>query len=205
MRLNLTLPVLAIPLNTQLMRRGSVQFHKVITVTLLSFQFMGYHTTMSVGELWGTRTTNPCAFYYNTRILSVKTTSLVCPSHKDQLGDDDSHIWSYAAGLSEVVSTPCNCPCAKYPGDSPSSYVGTDYYCDTATVTAGSQQWYTNNTLWDGKDCYPGTNCCANTRLPWFWRTLKQETNNDITVRWCTAYQIQSENFGTELLEIYIH
>ena len=147
---------------------------------------------------------NPCALNYNTRSLSENYLTGLSIT-KGQLGDNDSHIWSYAAGLSEVVSTPCNCPCAKYPGDSPSSYVGTDYYCDTATVTAGSQQWYTNNTLWDGKDCYPGTNCCANTRLPWFWRTLKQETNNDITVRWCTAYQIQSENFGTELLEIYIH
>ena len=55
------------------------------------------------------------------------------------------------------------------------------------------------------KDCYPGTNCCANTRQPWFWRTLKQETNNDITVRWCADRRIAFTNFGTELLEIFIH
>ena len=45
--------------------------------------------------------------------------------------------------------------------------------------------WYTIIPLWDGKDCYTGSYCCDDTRQPWFWRTLKQETNNDITVRWC--------------------
>ena len=60
-----------------------MQFHKIITVTLLSFQFMGYHTTMSVGELWGTRTIN-LVHFSTTIVPSVKTTSLVCPSHKDQ-------------------------------------------------------------------------------------------------------------------------
>ena len=170
-------------------------------VTLSSFQFMGYHTTMSVGELWGTRSFN-LVHLTTTHVPSVNTSLSIT---QGPLGDNNSHIWSFAAGFCEVGSSSCNCPCAKHPGFSPPSYVGSDYYCDTATVTVGSQQWYTNNTLWDGKDCYPGTNCCANTRLPWFWRTLKQETNNDITVRWCTSRLLQWDNFGTELLEIYIH
>ena len=146
----------------------------------------------------------PCAFDYNTRPLSQHYLTGLSIT-QGPLGDNDSHIWSYAAGYREVGSDNCNCPCAKNPGHSPPSYVGTHYYCDTATVTGGSQQWYSNNTLWDGKDCYPGTNCCANTRLPWFWRTLKQETNNDITVRWCADRDLKYDNFGTELLEIYIH
>ena len=156
------------------------------------------------GRALGYSFSNPCALYFNTRSLSQNYLTGLSIT-QGPLGDDDSHIWSYAAGLREEGSNGCNCPCAKHPGDSPPSYVGTDYYCDTATVTLGSQQWYTNNTLWDGKDCYPGTNCCADTRLPWFWRTLKQETTNDITVRWCASDQIQEDNFGTELLEIYIH
>ena len=146
----------------------------------------------------------PCAFNYNTRPLSQHYLTGLSIT-QGPLGDNNSHIWSFAAGFREVGSSSCNCPCAKHPGFSPPSYVGSDYYCDTATVTVGSQQWYTNNTLWDGKDCYPGTNCCANTRLPWFWRTLKQETNNDITVRWCNDHELKYKNFGSELLEIYIH
>ena len=147
---------------------------------------------------------NPCAFVYNTRPLSQHYLTGLSIT-QGSLDDDDSHIWSYAAGLGEEGSHSCNCPCAVGPGQSPPSYVGTDYYCDTTTVTGGSRQWYTTNTLWDGKDCYPGSNCCANTRLPWFWRTLKQETNNDITVRWCADRRIAFTNFGTELLEIFIH
>ena len=147
---------------------------------------------------------HPCAFRYNTRPLSQHYLTGLSIT-QGVLNDSNSHIWSYAAGVSEADSSTHNCPCAKHPGHSPPSYVGTDYYCDTATVTHGSQQWYTNNTLWDGKDCYPESNCCADTRLPWFWRTLKQETNNDITVRWCASRELWIDNFGTKLLEIYIH
>ena len=145
----------------------------------------------------------PCAFFPNTRSLSQHYLTGLSIT-QGPLGYNDSHIWSFAAGLREEGSATCNCPCAKHPGQSPPSYVGTDYYCDTATVIFGSQLWYTNNTLWDGKGCYPGTNCCDDTRLPWFWRTLKQETNNDITVRWCADRVLAATNFGTELFEIYI-
>ena len=146
----------------------------------------------------------PCAFYPNTRTLSQNYLGGLSIT-QGPLDINNSHIWSYAAGYREEGSNPHNCPCAKHPGRSPPSYVGMDYYCDTATITGGSQQWYANNTLWDGKDCYSGSNCCTNTRLPWFWKTLKQETNNDITVRWCTSRELKYINFGTGLLEIYIH
>ena len=64
------LPVLVILLNIQQMGRGSVQFQVITTVTLLSFQFMGYHTTMSVGELWGTHSIVLVHFGSYTRLLS---------------------------------------------------------------------------------------------------------------------------------------
>ena len=146
----------------------------------------------------------PAAFYDSTPSLRYNYLSGLSIT-QGRLDDDNSHIWSYAVGASEIIETTLNCPCAKHPGSSPASYVGNDYYCDTATVTYGPQEWFTNNTLWDGKDCYPGSNCCANTRQPWFWRTLEQETNNDITVRWCTTRELWWDKFGTELLEIYIH
>ena len=49
------------------------------------------------------------------------------------------------------------------------------------------KEWCTNNTLWDDKDCYPGSKCCDNEHLPWFWRTLPQETSADVEVRWCVS------------------
>ena len=144
----------------------------------------------------------PCAFSYSRPLSQHYLTGLSIT--QGALNDSDSHIWSYAAGLNEAAINPCNCPCARHHGYSAPLYVGTDYYCDTGTLYFGAPRWYTSNTLWDGKDCYPGSYCCADTRQPWFWRTLKQETNNDITVRWCTTGSIMTANIGTELLEIYI-
>ena len=63
------------------------------------------------------------------------------------------------------------------------------------------EEWYTNNTLWDGKDCYPGSKCCDNERLPWFWRTLPQETSDKI--RWCTC-SVGGDKVSTELLEVFV-
>ena len=146
----------------------------------------------------------PCALYHNTRLIYQNYLTGLSITH-GPLNENANHVWSFVAGYREEGSQPCNCPCAKYPGNSPPSYVGTDYYCDTATVTYGSSQWYTNNTLWDGKDCYPGSNCCASTQMPWFLKSLEQETSNDITVRWCADRSLSSTNIGTEFLEIYIH
>ena len=118
-----------------------------------------------------------------------------------------SHIWSYAAGHKEDTSHGYNCPCAAHPRSEPLTpdYVGDHYYCDTATYYRPKVEWYTNNTLWDGKYCYSGSKCCSNDRLPWFWRTLPQETTDDVEVRWCDTHGSGNDKVSTELLEIYIH
>ena len=154
------------------------------------------------GRALGYGSTRPCGFLHNTSPLH-QTYLTGLSITQGSLNINNSHIWSYAAGYHEGESSYCNCPCDENPGQSPPSYVGTDYYCES--ITTGLQEWHTSNTLWDGEDCYSGSNCCTNTRLPWFWKTLKQETNNDITVRWCTNQKNYLENIGKELVEIYIH
>ena len=118
-----------------------------------------------------------------------------------------NHIWSYAAGWREDTSHVYNCPCSSHPRTEQLTpdYVGDHYYCDTATYYYPKAEWYTNNTLWDGKDCYSGSKCCNNDRLPWFWRTLPQETTDNVEVRWCTSYEIGYDKVSTELLEIFVH
>ena len=119
------------------------------------------------------------------------------------------HIWSYAAGRSEDSSRDgsSNCPCSTHSRPEPLTpdYVGDHYYCDTATYYTPKREWYTNNTLWDGKDCYPGSKCCDNERLPWFWRTLPQKTSEDVEVRWCITITIGIDIVSTELLEIFVY
>jgi len=49
-------------------------------------------------------------------------------------GHPRKHIWTYAVGLSEdhdyhSRDNVYSCPCGKYSGTTPPSYIGNDYYC----------------------------------------------------------------------------
>lgn len=122
------------------------------------------------------------------------------------LGSPRKHIWSFAVGLSKTHQySRWNCPCARYPGDNPPSFVGNDYFCEAGTSTASHRtfSWFPDK-LWDGKGCPTRNSCCADADLPWFCRTLSHEVNEQIEVRWCCDEVPSNEDFGVELLEIYI-
>ena len=92
-----------------------------------------------------------------------------------------NHIWSYGAGWREDISDAYNCPCSAHPRSEnlTPDYVGDHFYCDTATYYHPKEEWYTNNTLWDDKDCYPGSRCIS--------------------------HAVGSDKVSTELLEIFVH
>ena len=124
-------------------------------------------------------------------------------------GSPRRHIWTYASGLSDDYNYGngvYNCPCAKYPGDTPPAFVGLDYYCESG-ITG---RWEDNNRialedhLWDGHGCGPGNNCCAQAGMPWFCRTLPQEVSEDVEVRLCSDQDNSNEEIYLELLEVYI-
>ena len=71
-----------------------------------------------------------------------------------------THVCTYAAGYKEDQPNPCNCPCAPGGTASP-SFVGNNYFCESATKYEPQDQWYTNYTMWQG-NCYEGSNCCPN-------------------------------------------
>ena len=152
----------------------------------------------------------PCAFWFfglnsqNTiNDAYVAGLSITYGPH-----DGRNHIWTYAAGGQEIGTNGCNCPCASSSGANSPPFVGQDFYCESATHYAPPDRftpWYTNNTLWDGEDCYPGSSCCDNPLAPWFRRTLQEKTTEDIEVRWCNGQQHIYERLGIELLELYIY
>ena len=148
---------------------------------------------------------HPCAFWYQNTINHAYVSGLSI-TYGPQNGRN--HIWTYAGGYQESFSNGCNCPCAANPGTSSPPFVGQDFYCESATRYAPpeeSKQWFTNNTLWDGEDCYPGSSCCDNALAPWFRRTLQQSTTEDIEVRWCTGQGLHRDRVATELLELYVY
>ena len=115
------------------------------------------------------------------------------------------HIWTFASGRGERnnVGDQLNCPCSVYGGYSPPSFVGNNYYCESASwYSANRDTYYFNDTLWDGAGCID--NCCDDTTQPWFYRQLNQTTQDDIEARICTAGHFSHRSTLIDQLELYI-
>ena len=112
------------------------------------------------------------------------------------------HIWTYASGKGEKISDKYSCPCTTNAAHSP-SYVGNNYYCESATWYRSTRTtYYFNDPLWDGAGCVD--NCCDNTTQPWFYHQLNQTIQNDIEVRICTAHAFDNGSTLIDQLELYI-
>ena len=62
-----------------------------------------------------------------------------------------THIWSYVGGYNEHV-----CPCSNYYRLTVHSFVGSNYYCESAFNTGISwrdNELYASDPLWDGNQC----------------------------------------------------
>ena len=122
-------------------------------------------------------------------------------------GHPRQHIWTYAAGLTDSLDySCCNCPCATFPGESPPSFVGNNYYCESAG-TDGSDKltYHLSDPLWDGRNCSVNNNCCSNTNQPWFYHQLSEITRDDIEARICRNGVFSSnEGILIDILELYI-
>ena len=122
-------------------------------------------------------------------------------------GSPRKHVWTYAVGLSDDYNYPTwNCPCAKHPGPAPPVFVGDHYYCESGATGTWQQnnRVFVEDVLWDGEGCGTGNNCCAQSGMPWFCRTLPQEVEGDIEIRVCANEGSANEDLYLELLEIYI-
>ena len=109
-------------------------------------------------------------------------------------------------GSRKALHIDCNYPCAAIAGASSPPFVGQDLYCESAThYSPENYQWFSNNTFWDGEDCYPGSSCCDNPLALRFRRTLKEKATEDIEVRWCNGDGHNTQKLGIELLELYIY
>ena len=121
-------------------------------------------------------------------------------------------LWTFAAGFTElndpnIISSPYNCPCSDLPGATPPpSFVGSNYFCESANTNGvvQSNHVYTEDKLWDGKQCNNEGTCCTDMSPPWFSVELPIATADDIEVRICGDESLENENILIELLEIYV-
>ena len=123
-------------------------------------------------------------------------------------GSPRTHIWSYAGGLTEGTETGWYCPCNQGSVYSTPSFVGQDYYCESAVNPGGA--WatvlYPDDPLWDGANCDgPEAACCTNAKMPWFTKSLAGSTNDDIELRLCSSQSAPDiEGTPLEVIEILV-
>ena len=116
------------------------------------------------------------------------------------------HIWSLVSGYSQQTVDNIGCPCniGSTIGAQIPSWLGQDYFCDSATVTPSEDHvFYQDNPLWDGVGCNETlTTCCQFNNPPWFCKPLPQPTLDDIELRLCA--DDPTEGTPIELVEIYV-
>ena len=113
------------------------------------------------------------------------------------------HIWTFASGRGEKYNDKFNCPCTTTTALSPPSYVGSNYYCESASwYDSDYDTYFFNDTLWDGAGCID--NCCDDTTQPWFYRQLNQTTQDDIEARICAHGNFIHRSTLIDQLELYI-
>ena len=112
------------------------------------------------------------------------------------------HIWTFAAGCGEKIEHNQNCPCTTSLAYAPASFVGNDYYCESAPWYYSPHTYFFNDTLWDGAGCVD--NCCDDATQPWFYRQLNQTTLDDIEARICVAGFYLYRSTLIDQLELHI-
>ena len=122
-------------------------------------------------------------------------------------GTPRKHIWTYAMGHSDrgnyLPQYPSNCPCSEFPGTLPPSFVHDDYYCESGTKLSSSGI-FTDDPVWDGKDCSSQNSCCSDPSLPWFYRQIPLTASEDIEARICRDEASSNEDVLVREFQLYV-
>ena len=119
-------------------------------------------------------------------------------------GSPKKHLWTYAIGISEGnESKLANCPCSKFPGLSLPSFVHKNYYCESGMIQIAAG-YFTDDPVWDGKNCSSENNCCADPSLPWFYCQLPLTASEDIETRICCDEASSNEDVLVRDLQLYV-
>ena len=120
------------------------------------------------------------------------------------------HIWTFAGASDETSHSGQDrykCPCINPALTSTSipSYVGNDYFCDTALSTYFGplpRALQPADPLWDGEGCGPTSTCCSFNNPPWFVKDLPSATTDDIEMRLCRGNSYGSTPI--EVVDLYV-
>ena len=118
------------------------------------------------------------------------------------------HIWTFAAGLSEVDTRfpDQSCPCDIHNYNYVPAFVGDDFFCESGLHSPWSGPFilYPDDVLWDGQNCTSTSTCCQFNNPPWFTKNLTNATTDDIELRICASGTHNTDDTPFELIELYV-
>jgi len=175
-----------------------------------SFSVQDVQYTHVCGKIIGYQQKSPDAFvrYYRNRGLTIDDNYVdgisLTYGHNPR-----KHIWTFVAALHEVWNThPYNvCPCTNIRSQVSipiPPYVGSDYFCDTASENYFQFRFYPYDPLWDGRGCGRLNTCCSFNNPPWFMKELPSPTKDDIEMRLCADESRSNEDIPVENVELYV-
>ncbi len=154
-------------------------------------------------------TTDAFNSYYTNRALTIDGTYVdgVSLTHGR---NPRTHVWTFAAAIDEVHSNRYACPCSKtdtlYTGMVP-PFIDNNYFCDTGSQRYDmhlTDQFYSDDPLWDGAGCGGSSTCCQFNNPPWFCKQLPQPTTDDIELRLCSDEVLSNEDIALEQVEFFV-
>ena len=131
------------------------------------------------------------------------------------------HVWTFAAGLTSVdisslvgSRTAWVCPCVDGATSTTPSFVGKDYFCESAyDVSADAQilgEHNLDDSLWDGRQCPDSSNCCDpnsdnNDEPPFFVKGINP-TSSSLELRVCNMLPTNGamKSLLIEEIEFYV-
>ena len=160
-----------------------------------------YEYTRVCGRIVGYQYGSPSGFSAGQNSIDNHYMAGISLTH----GVPRQHIWSFVNAQNEG-STIEVCPCIQGGRDEVPSFVGNDYFCDSAvrriSFTAGI--YHPNDPLWDGQGCGSTSTCCSFNNPPWFCKQLQQPTTDDIELRLCENSRPRYDDSPFEIVELYI-
>ena len=174
-----------------------------LTCDSVFFPVSGVNYTSVCGRIKGYQYGTSDAFevYHNCNATTIDSAyvSGVSLTH----GCPRQHIWTFAAGSSESKPTRKDvCPCDTTANITIPSFVGGDYFCESAVKSGVIFGFFPDDPLWDGEGCSASSTCCSFNDPPYFTKQLSSPTSDDIEVRICLLDEF--DDTLIEFIEIYV-
>ena len=180
-----------------------------LTCDSVTFSVSGGEYSQVCGRIrayqWGIAT----AFYGSRFTTSNSVDGAYITGVAVMHGSPRQHIWTFAVGRDENYPWSNNvylCPCDGIRSDllTIPPFVGEDYFCESGAIYPNRYSFYSNDILWDGRDCHSSSTCCSRRNPPYFVKTLNTSTTDDIELRMCFYQEVRYSNVAVELVELYV-